>query len=83
MSTMICWICGKALALQERKSDDRGRPMHENCYMAIVLGETRTAFTPTQKASSLEMICVRAKIGLRTKRNPAADFASPRHTDDV
>jgi len=48
---LICWICGKALALEERKSDDRGRPMHANCYMAIVFGETRTPFVPKQKAA--------------------------------
>jgi len=50
---LICWICGKALALQERKSDDRGRHVHANCYMAIVLGETCTPFVPQRRNRAL------------------------------
>jgi transcription elongation factor Elf1 len=35
-----CCICGKSVPLQERKTDDQGRPVHENCDAAVVLGET-------------------------------------------
>jgi len=48
---LLCWICGKSIAFEDRKSDARGRPVHENCYMATALGEVRTPFVPKAKAS--------------------------------
>jgi hypothetical protein len=48
---LICWICGKALALEERHSEEVGRAVHANCYMAVVLSERRTSFIPKKKAS--------------------------------
>ena len=41
--TVSCSICGKPVPLRECKMDDYGRPVHENCYIAVVLHETRTS----------------------------------------
>jgi hypothetical protein len=29
-----CWICGKAVDLNNCKTDERGLPVHESCYVA-------------------------------------------------
>jgi hypothetical protein len=30
-----CWICTKPIDLKTTKSDDRGRVVHEGCYVAL------------------------------------------------
>jgi hypothetical protein len=30
----MCWICGKAVDLNNCKTDERGRRVHESCYVA-------------------------------------------------
>jgi hypothetical protein len=32
----ICWICGKAVRLEECKVDASGLPVHEHCYLLKV-----------------------------------------------
>jgi hypothetical protein len=39
ITNVTCWICGYPVPLQECKADDRGRPVHENCY-AVGIKET-------------------------------------------
>lgn len=34
--THICWLCGKDADLRACKIDERGKPVHETCYMARV-----------------------------------------------
>jgi hypothetical protein len=34
-----CWICNKPVRLQDCKTDDRGRPVHEECYVILTMGE--------------------------------------------
>jgi len=29
-----CWICGKIVDLNNCKTDERGLPVHETCYVA-------------------------------------------------
>jgi len=29
-----CWICGKAVKLEDCKVDEHGLPVHEDCYVA-------------------------------------------------
>ena len=32
----VCWICGRAIALETCKIDEVGYPIHEECYVARV-----------------------------------------------
>ena len=34
---VYCWICNKPVRLKDCKTDDRGRPVHEDCYVAIAM----------------------------------------------
>jgi hypothetical protein len=36
ITSVTCWICGYPVPLQECKTDDRGRSVHENCYAAAI-----------------------------------------------
>ena len=36
---LYCWICNKPVRLHDCKADDRGRPVHEECYVAVTMGE--------------------------------------------
>jgi hypothetical protein len=49
INEVICWICGKPVLLHDCKSDDHGRPVHENCYVATVLTEKRATFAPERQ----------------------------------
>ncbi len=40
-SPRLCWICGKAVRLEDCKVDEHGLAVHENCYVAKVLLEKR------------------------------------------
>ena len=31
---LACWICGKTVNLNDCKTDERGQPVHEECYVA-------------------------------------------------
>jgi hypothetical protein len=31
--TVPCTICGNAVRFEDSKTDERGRPVHENCYV--------------------------------------------------
>ncbi len=31
-----CWICGRAIPLEQSKIDEHGRAVHEDCYLARV-----------------------------------------------
>jgi hypothetical protein len=44
--TVNCSICGKPVPLEQCKSDDPGRPAHEDCYAARVVGVKKSAATP-------------------------------------
>jgi hypothetical protein len=43
--TVTCWICGKSVRLEDCKADDRGRPVHEDCYVAITVATQQKAAT--------------------------------------
>jgi hypothetical protein len=30
---VMCWVCGKSVALEVAKTDDDGRAIHEECYL--------------------------------------------------
>ncbi len=33
---VMCWLCGKPLPLENCKTDERGRAVHEECYTAKI-----------------------------------------------
>ena len=35
-SSPYCWICGKPVLLEDCKVDEKGRAVHESCYIAKV-----------------------------------------------
>jgi hypothetical protein len=35
-STRICWMCGKPVSLETCKTDQHGKAVHEQCYVAKV-----------------------------------------------
>jgi hypothetical protein len=40
ISTHICWLCclcGKRVSLEECKIDEYGLPVHEECYVVLIL----------------------------------------------
>jgi ribosome-binding protein aMBF1 (putative translation factor) len=39
----LCWICGTSIALEGCKVDERGLPVHEDCYVAKVARRKNTA----------------------------------------
>jgi hypothetical protein len=44
ISTHLCWICGKAVTLEECKVDEYGMPVHDECYLVLILwGEEEAA----------------------------------------
>ena len=34
LPTVLCRLCGRAVELENCKTDERGRPVHEECYVA-------------------------------------------------
>lgn len=34
INSVCCWICGKDVPLRNCKIDERGRAVHEECYVA-------------------------------------------------
>jgi hypothetical protein len=39
----LCWICGRAVTLEDCKVDEHGLAVHELCYVAKVTAAKRTA----------------------------------------
>ena len=37
-----CWICGRLMILEDCKSDDRGKPVHEDCYVLLLRASEQT-----------------------------------------
>ena len=35
-SSHSCWICGRELSLLDCNTDERGRAVHEQCYIARI-----------------------------------------------
>lgn len=50
-SPIACWLCGKAVKLEECKIDEHGLSVHEKCYLARV-GLEQAARTPVGKAKT-------------------------------
>jgi len=34
--TLFCWICGNRITLEDSKTDEEGRAVHEDCYVILV-----------------------------------------------
>lgn len=35
-ATPRCWICNQSVVLEDCKIDERGHPVHEDCYVALL-----------------------------------------------
>jgi hypothetical protein len=47
MRITFCWICGKAVTLEQCKVDEHGLAVHEECYVArVALERHRAAQAP-------------------------------------
>jgi hypothetical protein len=40
-----CAICKQSVDLTESKTDEFGRPVHENCYVSLLIGKNRHGLT--------------------------------------
>jgi hypothetical protein len=45
----ICWICGKAVPLEECKVDEHGLAVHEKCYVAKLALEAPLPRSPGRR----------------------------------
>jgi hypothetical protein len=36
LTAFNCWICGKPVSLETCKTDERGKPVHEDCYVTVI-----------------------------------------------
>jgi hypothetical protein len=48
----VCWICGHPVPLEECKTDEQGRAVHEQCYAIKIKRETE-ASSATSKCEFL------------------------------
>jgi hypothetical protein len=47
----LCSICFKNIDLNKSKTDDRGRPVHEDCYTRMLLHQQLPLKRPVKKPS--------------------------------
>jgi|HubBroStandDraft_6_1064221.scaffolds.fasta_scaffold04708_6 hypothetical protein len=53
-----CIICKQSVNLEQSKTDEHGRPVHENCYVSLLSSQNRPRFlaraaVPKQERLSL------------------------------
>jgi hypothetical protein len=46
-ATPNCWICGRPAELESCKIDERGQPVHEDCYVARLAPSSRAQKFPS------------------------------------
>ena len=49
----FCWICSKAVDLSICKIDEHGRAVHENCHLAKMAFNSKSAQKPQQPTNHL------------------------------
>jgi hypothetical protein len=47
-----CWICGREVSLKASKSDEHGRPVHEECRVTRVTLESEAVRSASQRKSA-------------------------------
>ena len=45
-ATVICWICGRLLPVEDLVCNAQGKPVHEFCYAADVVAASRSVHSP-------------------------------------
>jgi hypothetical protein len=45
-ATHSCWICDRPVQLENCKIDERGKPVHEDCYAAKLVVDKATGSLP-------------------------------------
>jgi hypothetical protein len=67
-----CFICQESVKLEESKTDDHGRAVHEECYVwTVVLKKPRIAIAPTEplpKHLSLMTMLMSARLELAQRK---------------
>jgi hypothetical protein len=51
---LTCWICGEAVNLNDCKTDERGLPVHGNCYAARMVAKENQQSVATPRAGPQE-----------------------------
>lgn len=52
IDSTTCWICGKEVSLQNCRIDERGRAVHEECYVARIKLETESKSADSAKSAT-------------------------------
>jgi hypothetical protein len=68
-----CSICNKPLTLETTKTDDAGRPVHEDCYASFVVSDSTNIldYPATLSAFEKESRWAEAKLAaLKAKKSP-------------
>ena len=42
-TSVVCWMCGRPIPLEECKTDDHGHVVHEHCYVEGAVQKTSAA----------------------------------------
>jgi hypothetical protein len=68
----VCWICGRAIALETCKIDEVGYPIHEECYVARVALDSES--TRLSNAPSTTDLSTLRRSLITAKRNGGFHF---------
>jgi hypothetical protein len=49
IESICCWICGRDVSLRDCTIDERGRAVHEECYLARTKLEAASADPPSKR----------------------------------
>ena len=66
---IVCCICAGPLALETSKTDERGKAVHEDCYVRKTISRSRTANAFHLAEDWLSSIVLRFQLRLRVTDN--------------
>jgi hypothetical protein len=58
----ICWICGNRVSLEHSKTDEHGKAVHEDCYLAKILLQGGNTPQSPNPALTLALVSFTIKI---------------------
>jgi hypothetical protein len=58
----VCWICGRAVAIENSKTDEQGFAVHEGCYLARLVLDTESKLLSNKNPKP---IAYRFKLDMR------------------
>ena len=71
---LICPVLGKPVSLEECKTDDEGKPVHEECYVAL-----SSSLLPN--GSSLNALMISSRVPLHLLEVPKIELGSCKSWD--